>query len=146
MIVHLAEGVLLVALTVAIHSAVLAWIMLRLKTGPRIAHTSLLSISLLLSRIAVLCILAHLAEITLWAGYFYLSDAMATFDLSFYFSAVTYATIGYGDVVPPENRRLIASIEGLTGILMCAWSGGFFFAVATRLFDRGAGAQTADVR
>ena len=31
------------------------------------------------------------------------------------------------------DYRLLASIEGLTGILMCAWSGGFFFAVVTRV-------------
>ena len=35
------------------------------------------------------------------------------------------------------NRlRLLASMEGLTGILMCAWSGGFFFSVVTRVWER----------
>jgi Ion channel len=58
---------------------------------------------------------------------------MPGFDMALYFSAVTYATIGYGDVVPPENWRLLASMEGLIGILMCAWSGGFIFAIVTRL-------------
>jgi hypothetical protein len=51
-----------------------------------------------------------------------------------YFSAVTYATIGYGDIVPPENWRMLAAMEGLTGILMCTWSGGFFFAIVSRMY------------
>ena len=50
-----------------------------------------------------------------------------------YFSAVTYATIGYGDITPPVEWRVLASMEGLIGILMCAWSGGFIFAVVSRL-------------
>jgi hypothetical protein len=67
---------------------------------------------------------------------------MPNAEISFYFSAVTYATIGYGDVTLPESWRLLASMEGLIGILMCAWSGGFFFATVARLYglqpsDRG---------
>ena len=137
MFLQLVEGALLVASTVAIHSVVLAWIMVRLEHRPNAAVASFIRDALLLSRIAVWCVLAHLAEIVLWGGYYVWREAIPDLELSFYFSAVTYATIGYGDVVPPENWRLIASMEGLTGILMCAWSGGFFFAVATRLYDLG---------
>ena len=36
---------------------------------------------------------------------------------------VTYATIGYGDIVLPQPWRVLAAMEGLTGILMCGWSG-----------------------
>ena len=54
-----------------------------------------------------------------------------------YFSAVTYTTTGYGDVVLPEGWRLVGGVEALTGILMCGWSTGFFFAVVSRM-DRNA--------
>ena len=60
---------------------------------------------------------------------------MPDLEIALYFSAVTYATIGYGDVVPPQDWRLIAGVEGLTGILMCGWSGGFFFAVVNRIYE-----------
>src|SRR5438045_4126708 len=36
-----------------------------------------------------------------------------------YFSAVTYTTTGYGDVVLPAEWRLDGAVEALTGILMC---------------------------
>ena len=47
----------------------------------------------------------------------------------FYFSAVTYTTVGYGDLVLPQEWRLVGAVEGLTGILMCGLSTGLFFAV-----------------
>ena len=58
-------------------------------------------------------------------------------DLSsaFYFSAVTYTTTGYGDLVLPKEWRLVGGVEALTGILMCGLSTGFFFAVFAKVFD-----------
>ena len=58
-----------------------------------------------------------------------------------YFSAVTYTTTGYGDLVLAQEWRLVGAIEALTGILMCGWSTGFFFAAASRMF----GAETSQV-
>ena len=56
-----------------------------------------------------------------------------------YFSAVTYTTTGYGDLVLPREWRLVGGVEALTGILMCGWSTGFFFVVVSRMFDTGQG-------
>ena len=51
-----------------------------------------------------------------------------------YFAVVTYSTVGYGDLVLAKGRRLVAGVEALTGILMCGWSTGFFFIVASKLY------------
>jgi hypothetical protein len=53
-----------------------------------------------------------------------------------YFSAVTYTTTGYGDLVLPKEWRLVGGVEALTGILMCGLPTGFFFAIFTRAVDR----------
>jgi hypothetical protein len=84
----------------------------------------------------MLTILAHLLEIGLWAAFYVWKAALPGWEVSAYFSAVTYATIGYGDIVLPETWRLVGAVEGLTGILMCGWSAAFFFAIATRLYPR----------
>jgi hypothetical protein len=42
--------------------------------------------------------------------------------------------LGYGDLLLPEPCRLLAPIEGLTGILMCGLSTGVFFIIVSRLF------------
>ena len=86
-------------------------------------------------RLAGWMILLHLFEISAWALYYFQKGALADLQVSFYFSAVTYTTTGYGDVVLPEPWRLLGGVEALTGILMCGLSTGFFFAVVSRMYD-----------
>jgi len=80
-------------------------------------------------------VLLHLLEISTWAVFYLWKNAMPDLSTALYFSAVTYTTTGYGDLVLPAEWRLIGGIEALTGILMCGWSTGFFFAIVSRLFD-----------
>ena len=47
----------------------------------------------------------------------------------FYYAAETYSSLGYGDIFPLGEMRLIASIGPLNGILLLAWSGSFLFAL-----------------
>jgi hypothetical protein len=79
-------------------------------------------------------IVLHVSEITVWAVVYALAGAIPGIQPALYFSAVTYTTTGYGDLVLPEDWRLVGAIEALTGILMCAWSSGFFFAVVSRMY------------
>jgi hypothetical protein len=85
-------------------------------------------------RLASWIVLLHLIEITVWALFYVWRGAMADLQSGLYFSAVTYTTTGYGDLVLPIEWRLLGAIEALTGILMCGWSTGFFFLVVSRLF------------
>lgn len=39
---------------------------------------------------------------------------------SFYFSIVTWTTLGYGDVIPLEDARPVAAIEALLGYVVMA--------------------------
>jgi hypothetical protein len=41
---------------------------------------------------------------------------------------------GHGDLVLPTPWRMLAAVEGLTGILMCGLSAGLFVALAGRSF------------
>lgn len=45
----------------------------------------------------------------------------------FYFAAETYTSLGYGDVYPRGNLRLLAGANTLAGLLLLAWSGAFLF-------------------
>jgi hypothetical protein len=88
----------------------------------------------LLIRVATWLVLLHLVEISLWALLYAWGQAIPDIHAAFYFSSVTYTTVGYGDVVLPERWRLLGGVEALTGILMCGWSTGFFFAILSRIY------------
>ena len=55
----------------------------------------------------------------------------------FYYAAEAYASLGYGDVYPTGDLRLIASIAPLNGILLLTWSGSFLFSVVEDWRSRG---------
>jgi hypothetical protein len=133
MLYRLLQGALLLALTVTIHGFVLSALLSGLQRYLNGAPLRFPAYSWLLVRIAAVTVVAHLVEIALWAAFFAWKGALPDLEVSLYFSAVTYATIGYGDVVLPEGWRLLAAMEGLTGILMCGWSAAFFFAVVSKL-------------
>lgn len=87
----------------------------------------------LLIRLAGWMIALHLVEIGVWGVFYTLSGAIGDLQTALYFSAVTYTTTGYGDVVLAERWRLVGGIEALTGILMCGWSTAFFFWIFSRV-------------
>jgi Ion channel len=123
----------LMASCVVIHAtgltAEVRWLRPRAATAQRFWHATWLFI-----RMAGWIVLLHLTEITVWALFYVWQDAMPELQSALYFSAVTYTTTGYGDLVLPQQWRLVGAIEALTGILMCGWSTGFFFAVVGRMF------------
>jgi hypothetical protein len=80
-------------------------------------------------------ILLHLTEITIWALFFWWRGCFPSARESFYFSGVTYTTVGYGDLVLSSPWRLLAPIESLMGILMCGLSTGVFFYIVSRIHN-----------
>ena len=85
----------------------------------------------------VALIFLHGLVVLLWAG-FYRSFCFSAWESAFYFSASSYATVGYGDVVLPPQWRLLGPFESITGVLMCGLSVGILIALVTRLVDRAA--------
>ena len=54
----------------------------------------------------------------------------------YYYSAVTYTTLGYGDLTPLGHVRFMAGIEALTGLVMVAWTASFGFLVMQRFAQK----------
>jgi hypothetical protein len=80
-------------------------------------------------------ILLHVSEATIWAAFYYWAGLFQDFEASFYFSLQSYSTVGYGDVLPPQNWRLVGTIEGISGVLLCGLSAAFLFAIENALFQ-----------
>ena len=124
----------LVAVTVAVHAIGLAGLLQSLLKSYVHPPTRLGPISGLLIRVALWLILLHLLEISVWALFYWWQDCLPDAESAFYFAGVTYTTIGYGDLVLAKPWRMLGPVEGLTGILMCGLSTGFFFAVVNRIY------------
>jgi len=124
----------LMAVCVTIHAAGITGALRRLRRTGTSAHTFWSSLRLFIG-LAVWMVLLHLSEISVWAWAYVRSGALRDMQTALYFSAVTYTTTGYGDIVLPPPWRLDGGVEALTGILMCGWSTGFFFAIVNRLYE-----------
>jgi hypothetical protein len=124
----------LMALCVVIHATglTLAFRWLKLHATP--AGQKIWPATRALIGIAGWAILLHLVQIVIWGLFYVWREGMPDLDSAFYFSAVTYTTTGYGDLVLPKEFRLIGGVEALTGILMCGLSTGMFFAAFSRVF------------
>jgi len=89
----------------------------------------------LLLRLFLGIVLLHLIQVGLWAGVFWHTQELPNLETALYFSLATYTTIGFGDVVVRPGWRVLAGIEGLTGILLLGWSTAFVFAVVNRMYE-----------
>ena len=98
---------------------------------------------------------AHALEIALYAVAFWVlsthfgigslgDDPHPSFDIAMYLSAETYTSLGYGDVVPGGDLRLLAGIETLNGLLLIGWSASYIFIAMERFWRDEDGGNTRD--
>jgi voltage-gated potassium channel len=134
-------AVFLVTLTLGMQCAGIAvlirWARDSIERG--VARLSSLHAAVLMIRFSTLVITLHFLQIFFWSV-FYRLYCLPSWESSFYFSASSYSTVGYGDVVLPRACRLLGPVESVTGVLMCGISVSCLFAVATRLIERESGA------
>jgi hypothetical protein len=125
---------LLVSLTLWLQSAgiaaLIAWVRHILKRD--IYNMGLVRSAVFVVRFATAAIALHLLEILLWASY-YRWLCFPSWESAFYFSASSYATVGYGDVTLPLKWRMLGPLESIIGVLMCGISVSLLFALAMRL-------------
>ena len=86
----------------------------------------------LVVRVTTAVIAVHLSQVLLWAGC-YCWLCLPSWESALYFSATSYTTVGYGDIILPSKWRMLGPIESILGVLMCGLSVSLLFAIATRL-------------
>ena len=127
--------ILLVTVCVIIHGIgsimLMRWLIWK---SARKHHKARLPATLwMVSRLVLGLLALHLLQIFAWAACYSSNDCFPDFITSFYYSATSYSTAGYGDVIAPGNWRIFGAIEAVTGILMFGWSTGILFSVVQRL-------------
>lgn len=129
-----AAAAVLLLLTLCLQCAgvasLISW--LGLVTGTGLHKSGPIRSALVVAKATIAIILIHGIVIFLWAS-FYRWECFGFWERAFYFSASSYATVGYGDVVLPDRWRLLGPLESMAGVLMCGISVCLLFSIITRL-------------
>ena len=128
---QLIAGATISAVNFAIHAVITALIVLSTRHTARVTSEmgmfarllSLLTITVL----ALMC--AHIAEITVWTGYYW-SQALKLNNATYFeFAFENYTALGYGDALPVDGILPIGPITALNGLLLIGWSIAVIFEV-----------------
>ncbi len=129
-------AVLLVVLTLCLQcagvAALITW--LRSVAARGLHDLRMLHSAALVMQTTVVVIVLHGMVILLWASC-YRGLCFPSWESAFYFSASSYTTVGYGDVVLALKWRLLGPLESMVGMLMSGISVGLLFAVITHLVE-----------
>jgi len=131
MLAGIIASVILVGMTLMIHYEVLRLASAMLPTLP-------IPLRMRVIFVVFAVFLAHTLEVWLYAGAFYVftdilrladfgGQMMSDWEDYVYFSAVTYTSLGLGDVFPLGGARLLTGVEALNGLVLIGWSASFTY-------------------
>ena len=132
---QLGAAVVLVAITLLVQCGGAAALIIWIRSIPReTQEVRVFRCASLVMQTTVAVIILHGIVILLWASC-YRWLCLPSWESAFYFSASSYATVGYGDVVLLSKWRLLGPLESMVGMLMAGVSIGLLFAAVTHLVD-----------
>jgi hypothetical protein len=127
----------MVLLMTMVHSVGLVAIsrMLRLEKDRLLDHNFNARAIGLLGSFGLLLFGLHIAEICIFAAFYFAVGAIPTVEAALYYSATAYATLGWPAESFPSDWRLIGALEALIGFLLIGWSTAFMVSTMKRLTD-----------
>lgn len=119
MLANLILGVATMALCLMLQIALLARaLMYYSRRQSTLEGATFMGTLLVLNSVMLLLMLGNLGQVALWGLLFQLLGEFDNYRTAFYHSAVNFATLGYGDIVMSEQRRLLGPIQSMNGVLM----------------------------
>lgn len=130
MLLQLLAGGATCICNIAIHALVMTIVVYVART---VAARSALApplflIAIMIATVSVLMV-AHVVEVAVWAATYAIVGAAPAGASDIYFAFVNYTTLGYGDVIPVEQWRLLGPATAMCGVLMFGWSTAVIFEV-----------------
>lgn len=133
MLRQLLVGALASACNIAIHALVMtAVISVARGAGQRYRRERLPPLVVVMAATILVLMAAHTAEVFVWGITYGIINAVTDETARFYFAFVNYTTLGYGDVVPVKEWRLLGPITAMNGVLLFGWSTAVIFEVLQR--------------
>ena len=117
------------------------------RLGSGVQEPSFMNDAKALSVVMGVLILGHVFMFATWAQLFVMLGEFGDFATAFYHSTVNFTSLGYGDIVMSEERRLarrviapvrreLGALEAANGVLMFGLSAGAILSVMNILFGR----------
>ena len=100
-----------------------------------ISRPSLMLIGVMIATVTVLMV-AHTVEVIVWSLAYLIVDAVPAGAGRVYFAFVNYTTLGYGDVIPAEDWKILGPMTAMNGVLLFGWSTAVIFEVLRRSMTR----------
>jgi hypothetical protein len=116
--------------------AIFLRILIKLEIKQKI-RASLVGVSSLLIRGLMIMLVGNLLQISIWALLFLGYGEFQDYGTAFYHSVVNFSTLGYGDIVMSEERRLLGALEAANGVLMFGLTTSLLYTVLTAVMRRG---------
>jgi hypothetical protein len=101
----------------------------------KVLHPSLFLIAVMIPTVSVLMI-THAIEVIIWSLVYWILEAAPPGANLVDFAFVNYTTLGYGDVLPTQDWRLLGPITAMNGVLLFGWSTAIIFEVLRRALAR----------
>ena len=119
---------------IALHALAMASVIAASRAASSGRHFTRPALRLVVIMIAAVSVLMafHIAEIGVWALAYALLDVTPPGAHRFDFAFVNYTTLGYGDVLPVEDWRLLGPMTAMNGVLLFGWSTAVIFEVLRR--------------
>jgi hypothetical protein len=136
MIVQLTVGALVSAINIGIHALVTV-VAVAIARGAGHRRTGRPRLQLMAVMVATAAVLevAHALEVLVWAWTYHIVQAAAPGSDLLYFAFVNYTTLGYGDITPVREWRLIGPLTAMNGVLLFGWSAAILFEVLRKTLD-----------
>jgi len=84
-------------------------------------------LTLVLAAFVLWLFVAAVVQASAWALLYVTVEALPSYEEAFYFSIVTYSTLGYGDIVLDKQWRLLSALEAANGLIMFGWTTAMVF-------------------
>jgi hypothetical protein len=137
MMIQLLVGSCVSVINIMVHAlATVAAISIARRTGLKDARRPHLYLMGVMVATALVLMLAHTIEIVVWSLSYAVVGAAPEGSELLYFAFVNYTTLGYGDVIPVKEWRLVGPMAAMNGILMFGWSTAVLFEVLLKTIER----------
>jgi hypothetical protein len=132
---QLSVSAVLIAATTFVHAVFVAAAAAIFRTvkGPVWGLFRFLRDSVVMVLLVLLLMTAHFIEIAMWTLTFLHFDLFPELETALYFSAASYTTLGFGDVLAPASWRLLSGAAAANGLLLFGLSAAFLFDAVRQL-------------